>query len=60
MKKLPVILFVICLINFLLWLSGVTAATIAGFCLAISAVFFILTFITFMIEKAEAEEAHAK
>ena len=57
MKKLSNILLVVCLLGFVVGLADVGGAIFSGFCRAIGAVFFILTFISRVIEKAEAEAA---
>jgi hypothetical protein len=52
--KLSRILFVFCLLGWLLGLTGVTGEMLTGFCLAMGSVFFVLAYITRAIAKAEA------
>jgi hypothetical protein len=55
MKKLSNILLLVCLVAGALGFSDVGSNIFSGFCRAMGAVFFILAFITRVIEKAEAE-----
>ena len=59
MIKLSKIFLVACLIVATVGFSDLGNAMFSGFCRAIGAVLFILTFITRIIENAEAEEAAA-
>lgn len=56
MKKLSNLLLIVCLIALALGFSDVGNAIFSGFSRAMGAVFFILAFITRIMEKAEAEE----
>ena len=60
MKTVFKILLTICIVGFALGFSGLGNDMFAGFCRAMGAVFFILSFITKVIEKAEAEEKLAE
>jgi energy-converting hydrogenase Eha subunit C len=55
--KISKILLVVCLIFAVVGFADIGNSMVSGFCRAIGAVFFILTFATRVIEKAEAEEA---
>ena len=57
MKKLSRIFLVVCLVFAVVGFSDIGSSIFSGFCRAMGAVFFILTFITRVIEIAEAEEA---
>lgn len=56
MKKLSSILFIISLIGLATGLSDAGSNIFSGLSLAMGAVFFVLAFITRVIEKAEAAE----
>jgi hypothetical protein len=55
MKKTSNILAAVCLILLAFGFSGLGPGVFAGFCRALGAVFFILAFVTRVIEKAESE-----
>ncbi len=56
MKKMSSILFVISLISLAIGLSDAGSNIFSGLSRAMAAVFFVLAYITRVIEKAEAEE----
>jgi hypothetical protein len=56
MKKLSSFLFIISLISLAIGLSDVGSGIFSGLIRAAGAVFFVLAYITRVIEKAEAEE----
>jgi hypothetical protein len=56
MKSLFKILLTACILGFVLGFSGLGNDVFVGFCRAMGAVFFILAFITKLIQKAEVEE----
>jgi hypothetical protein len=56
MKKLSSILFILSLTSLVIGLSDVGSPVFSGLIRAMGAVFFVLAYITRVIEKAEAEE----
>ena len=56
MKKLSSILFIISLISLAIGLSDVGSTMFSGLIRAMGAVFFVVAYITRVMEKAEAEE----
>ena len=55
--KLSRILFVSCLLGWLLGLTGVTGEMLTGFFLAMGSVLFALAYITRVLAKAEATQS---
>jgi hypothetical protein len=56
MNKLSNIMLAVCVVAAILGFSDIGSSIFSGFCRAMAAVFFILAFITRVIEKAEAEK----